>query len=250
MDNNTVSAADNSFAESVSADVTSISTQSEDNGVTGTYADSTNSFILSPCADVSIDNISTPHKMIIDFGANNCLCFDGKYRRGKILVTYTGLYRDSASTQTITFDNYYVNNYRVDGTQSVINNGHNTAGNLIFGIQSNIVITDSVNNKLTFTSTRTREWIAGESTNGLFYWTDDVYSITGTASGTSFDGTQFSSTITSPLIVALNCRWIEKGAIQFTPSNKVTRTIDFGNGDCDNEATISIAGLSFNINLP
>ena len=97
---------------------------------------------------------------------------------------------------------------------------------------------------------RPREWVGGESTSGLFDWTDDVYSITGTASGTSFDGTQFSSNITNPLIFALNCRWVEKGTIEFIPSDKITRTIDFGNGDCDNDATISIAGLSFNIKLP
>ena len=67
-DNHTQSAADNSFAESTNADVANISTQSEDNGVTGTYNDSTYSFLFSPCANVSIDNISSPHQLIIDFG--------------------------------------------------------------------------------------------------------------------------------------------------------------------------------------
>ena len=91
--------------------------------------------------------------------------------------------------------------------------------------------------------------MAGESTIGLFKWTDDVYSITGTASGTGFDGTAFTSNITNPLIVALNCHWIEKGTIVFTPSGKLPRTIDFGNGDCDANATITIAGATFNIVL-
>lgn len=248
-DNNTQSASDNSFAESTNSDVFNISAQSEDNGIAGNYADSSFSFILSPCATVSIDNISTPHKLIVDFGASNCLCYDGKYRRGKVLVSYTGLYRDSASTHTITFDNYYVNDYKVEGTHTIVNNGHNAAGNLTFSVNINSTITDTAGNKLTYTSVRTREWVAGESTSGLFKWTDDVYSITGTASGTSFDGTQFTSTITSPLIVALNCRWIEKGIVEFTPSGKLKRTIDFGNGDCDNKITVSIAGLSFNILL-
>ncbi len=248
-DNNTQSASDNSFAESTNNDVANISAQSEDNGVTGSYSDSTYGFLLSPCANISIDNISSPHKLIIDFGADNCLCYDGKYRRGKILVSYSGRYRDSASSHTITFDNYYVNNYKVDGTQTVINNGHNANGNLTFTVQVNSVITDSTGKTLSYTSTRTREWVAGESTGGLFGWADDVYSITGTASGTAFDGTQFTSNITSALIVALNCHWIEKGTIQFTPGSKLTRTIDFGNGDCDDKATVSIAGISFNISL-
>jgi hypothetical protein len=249
-DNDTQSASDNSFAESTNADVANISVQSEDNGVTGSYNDSTYSLLLSPCATISINNISSPHQLIVDFGADNCLCYDGKYRRGKILVSYTGLYRDSASTHTITFDNYYVNNYKVDGTQTVVNNGHNANGNLTFSVQVNSTIANSTGKTLTYTSTRTREWVAGENTAGLFDWTDDVYSITGNASGTDFDGTQFTSNITSPLIVALNCRWIEQGKIEFTPSGKLTRTIDFGNGDCDNKAVVGIAGLSFNILLP
>lgn len=249
-DNETQSASDNSFAESTNNDITSISAQSEDNGVGGTFNDSTYSYMLSPCATVSINTFSSPKKIIIDFGSTNCLCYDGKYRRGKILVSFNGLYRDSASTHTITFDNYFVNNYNVDGNQTVVNNGHNDNGNLTFSIQINSTITDTAGNKLTYTSTRTREWVEGESTQGLFGWHDDVYSITGTASGVAFDGTQFSSNIKNALIVALNCRWIEQGSIEFTPAGKLTRTIDFGNGDCDNKATVSIGGASFNILLP
>ena len=248
-DSDTQSAADNSLAESTNNDVITISTQSEDNGTAGTIHDSAYGFMLSPCASISIDNISTPHRLIVDFGTDNCFCYDGKYRRGKILVSYTGLYRDSASSHTITFDNYYVNNYKVEGTQTVVNNGHNTAGNITFAVQVNSTITDTAGNKLTYTSTRTREWVAGESTEGLFGWHDDVYSITGTASGTTFNGASFTSNITSALIVALNCRWIEKGTIEFKPSGKLTRTIDFGNGDCDNKATVTVAGISFNIIL-
>lgn len=240
---------DNSFAESTNNDVTTISAQSEDDGLAGSLSDSAFGYLLSPCATLSFDSSSVPHKITIDFGTDNCQCYDGKLRRGKILVAYTGHYRDSASTQNISFDNYYVNNYKVDGTQTVINNGHNAAGNLTFGIQANIVITDSTGKKLSYTSTRTREWVAGENTKGILGWKDDVYSITGTASGTSFNGVDFDAKITKPIIFALACRWIEAGTIDFTPSGKLTRTIDYGNGDCDNKATITVAGINFDITL-
>lgn len=249
-DNETQTAVDNSFAETTNDDVTTISTQSEDNGTAGTFGDSSYGYLLSPCATVTINTISSPHQLVVDFGADNCLCYDGKYRRGKILVSFNGLYRDSGSTHTITFDNYYVNNYKVEGSQTVVNNGLNTKGNITFAVQVNSTITDTAGNKLAYTSTRTREWVAGESTQGLLGWQDDVYSITGTASGTSFNGTAFTSDITSALIVALNCRWVEKGTIEFTPSGKLKRTIDFGNGNCDNKATVTIAGISFDILMP
>ena len=207
-DNNTESAYDNSLAESINNDVAAISAQSEDNGVAGTYEDSVFSPALSPCATITIDLTSTPQKLIIDFGKDNCLCYDGRYRRGKILVAYTGLYSDAGSMHTITFDNYYVNDYKVEGKHTIVNTGRNANGNLTFSVSVNSTITDTSGRKLTYTSERTRQWLAGESTDGLFEWTDDVYSITGTAEGTAFDGTKFTSDITSALIVALNCRWM------------------------------------------
>lgn len=249
-DNETQTTADNMLAQSIHDDVTTVTAQSEDNGVGGTLADSSFGYLLSPCATISLNLASSPHQLTIDFGNTNCKCLDGKYRRGKILVSFTGLYADSGSSHTISFDNYHVNNYKVEGTQTVSNNGHNSKGHLTFSIDINSTITDTSGNKLTYISARTREWVAGESTNGLFGWLDDVYSITGNASGTSFNGTSYTAKITSPLIVALNCRWIESGKIEFKPDASLTRTIDFGNGDCDNKATVSIAGLSINIFLP
>ncbi len=249
-DTETQTAADNSFAQSTNDDVTSVSAQSEDNGVAGSYHDSTSSYILSPCATITFNLASSPYTLTINFGNTNCRCYDGKYRRGEIIVTYNGRYRDSGSVHSITFNDYYVNNYKVDGTQTVTNNGRNTAGNTSFTVQDNTTITDTAGHKLTFASTRTREWVQGESTSGIGGWRDDVYSITGSASGTTFSGASYTENITNPLIVALNCHWITKGTVEFTPSGKLTRTIDFGNGDCDNKATVTIAGITFNILLP
>ena len=248
-DNETQTSVDNSFAESTSNDVTAVSTQSEDNGVAGTPLDSSYGYHLGHCATLTRDTTSVPYKLTIDFGTINCLCFDGKYRRGKIIVLYTGHYRDAGSKHTITFEDYFVNNYKVEGNQTVVNNGRNAAGNLTFSVNVSMVITDSTGKALTHTSTRLREWIAGESTWGFHAWSDDVYKITGSASGTNFNGTSYTATITNPLIVSLSCRWIEEGTIEFAPQSKLKRTIDYGNGDCDNKATVTIAGITFPITL-
>src|SRR5688572_2205817 len=41
----------------------------------------------SGCANVNRDTAT--NMITIDFGPQNCLCKDGRYRRGKILVSYT-----------------------------------------------------------------------------------------------------------------------------------------------------------------
>ncbi len=248
-DNETQTATDNAFAQSTSSDAVAMSSESEDNGMVGTITDSTLGLMFNSHVSITLNVVSSPKVLTIDFGSADALCFDGKTRRGKVIVNFTGFYRDSGSNHTITFDNYYVNDNKVDGSITVVNNGHNTAGNLTFAVKSMLTITDTAGNTLTYNGDFTREWVAGETTNGLRGWADDVYSITGSSSGTTFTGTQFSSDITSALIVALNCKWIEKGTIEFKPAGKLTRIIDFGNGDCDNVATVTIAGISFNILL-
>lgn len=245
-DTDTSSALDNSFAEKTYNDVYEIADEAGDGSVS-TYRTGDNYQILSNCAVVTIDLTSNPHRITIDFGSTNCYCKDFKYRRGKILVDFTGAYRDSASVHTISFDNYYVNDYKVMGTKRVTNNGHNAAGNLSFAVSVNGSIINTSGNTMTWNSTRTREWIEGEST--ILNWTDDAYSITGSAYGTSFNGTQFTANITNPLIVALNCRWIKQGKFEFTPSGKATRYFDYGPLGCDEDASVTINGVTYYIKL-
>lgn len=248
-DNETQTATDNAFAQGTSDDAVAMSSESEDNGMVGTITDSTLGLMFNSHVSITLNVATSPKVLTIDFGSADALCFDGKTRRGKVIVNFTGFYRDSGSNHTITFDNYYVNDNKIDGSITVVNNGHNTAGNLTYSVKSMLTITDTAGNTLTYNGDHTREWVAGEATAGIRGWADDVYSITGSSSGTTFTGTQFSSNITSALIFALNCKWIEKGTIEFKPAGKLTRTIDFGNGDCDNVATVTIAGISFNILL-
>lgn len=241
---------DNAFAESSYSDVLNISDQAAKDGELTTYRlGSGEEGYMSLCATINNDTTLNPHLLTIDFGSENCECSDGKNRRGKILVSYQGQYRDSASMHSFSFDNYYVNDYKIGGTKTVTNMGHNSVGNLFFNISVNGIITSPSAQNLTWTSSRTREWTAGESTAGIIGWLDDVYKIDGTASGTSFNGTGFTAEITEPLVVALNCRWIKQGNLEFTPGSLATRYLNFGAGICDNDATVTINGNTYSITL-
>jgi len=45
----------------------------------------------TPCnVIITIDTISQPHTLTVDWGNTNCDCNDGKTRRGKIVTTYYG----------------------------------------------------------------------------------------------------------------------------------------------------------------
>lgn len=250
-DKDTSSAADNALAEGTYNDVVNIADQAS-TGSLSSYMTTENSSgersLLSTCATVTIDTVATPHTITVDFGSSNCLCSDGRYRRGIINISFSGRYRDAGSTHTITFTNYYVNDNKVMGTKTVVNNGPNSSGNLTYSITVNgQIVKASGGGTITWNSTRTREWIVGESTPA---WNDDVYLITGSASGTSAGGTSFTLNITSALRKEIGCRHFVSGSFALTPSGKAVRYVDYGSGGCDNSATVTINGNTYNITLP
>ncbi len=255
----TQSAQDNSLAEASFNDVLEISNQAMDNGSAGltTYriGDQENS-LLSNCASVTLTPDSTGQggTVVVNFGPYSCLCTDGRYRKGIVNVAYTGNYRDSGSVITTTLQNYFVggdssNMYQVMGTKTVTNQGHNAQGHLWYSIDVNGQLQNKNGATMNWTSQRQREWTSGESTTGWLGWADDVYAITGTASGTTFEGKTYTANITKALVVALNCRWIKEGTFELTPTGLATRVFDYGSGACDNDGTITVNGATFNIKL-
>jgi hypothetical protein len=204
--------------------------------------------ILGGCAVVAHDTTSIPRKITIDFGTTNCTCKDGRTRRGKIIITYTGKYRDSGSVHTIGFDGYYVNDNAVLGGRTVTNMGKNSSGQTYFNVNVNGMIILTTGDTISHVASRVRTWTAGESTFGL---SDDEYTITGSGTNTRRNGKVVNYSINIPLTIALNCHWIKQGSIDFTPSGatSVKRTIDFGSGSCDNQATVTVGTRTKTITL-
>jgi hypothetical protein len=203
--------------------------------------------VLGACGSVTVDTASTTRKITIDFGTTDCTCADGRKRRGKVIATWTGNYRAAGTVITISFENYFVNSNQIMGTHTTTNQGLNNAGNLVYKIEVSGSIVKAVGGTITWNSTRYREWTAGANTplNPL----DDAYSITGTANGKTVLGTTYTISITQPLVRKLNCAFIESGKIELTPTGGTTWTLDYGNTGCDAKATVSVLGLSYDIDL-
>lgn len=257
-DSDTSVAADNSLAEGIYNDVQNISDQAS-NGDLKFYSPTYNpqniissndlqTFEKNSCATITHDSLSIPRTLTIDFGTTNCLCQDGKNRRGQINISYTGKYRDSGSVHTVSFTNFFVNDNQVIGSKTVTNNGINTNGHTSFSIVVDGQIIKANNaGTLTWKSNRTREWLAGEDTKKD--WTDDVYSITGNTTGSNSNGNSYTAEITTPLHRALNCHWFDAGVIEVNQTGKVLKTIDYGTGSCDDAATVTILGKTYPISL-
>jgi hypothetical protein len=54
--------------------------------------------------------------------------------------------------------------------------------------------------------------------------------------------------VTTPLIKSFTCKWISKGVIKISVNDQ-NGTLNYGNGNCDDEATITVNGVSKTIKL-
>lgn len=255
LNRSTTTSTDNNLAENAFNDVYKVvnETAEDESGNKGIQA-----YSFGNCATVTVDpawpDTTFPKTVIVDFGSVNCLGTDGRERRGSITYTISDKYRNAGCEITVTPNDYYVNDYKIEGKKTITNNGRNYDYNINFTIKvTNGQVTSPEGDIITWESIRTREWIEGEETtfwtNGIGGITDDVYSITGNANGVNRDGYTFTVTIIEPLIVKIGCRWVTKGILEIAPEDLKVRTVNYGDGNCDNEATVEIGNKTYNITL-
>jgi hypothetical protein len=235
-------------AEGVSSDVDVMSDEAIETGSVSfrNGSASQNNYLLS-CA--TITNDSATQTTTIDFGTG-CTGPHGHTRSGQIIIHHNGLnYFDVGYQRIVTFNNYYIDSKHVEGTRTITNIGLNPAGHYNWTIVADSMrITKPNGNYHQWNSARNREMIAGDTV--LFDPAGIVYSITGSLSGVNSNGVTCTASITSALIKPGSCFFrIVSGIIVITPSNRPQLTIDYGNGNCDDIATVTRNGVSHIIHI-
>lgn len=177
-----------------------------------------------------------PRNIVIDYGTGCEGLFD-VVRSGKILITLSGPRRDVGSVRTLTFQDYYVNGAKIEGTKTVTNLGPNNNQNVVFSVTlTGGKITFPDEKTITHEFDRQREYIAGYNTWNPW---DDRCLITGVAAGTTLDGLSYTHTIINPLEWQAACRFLVQGTIGFDIEGIEPFELDYGNGECDADATLS-----------
>jgi hypothetical protein len=243
-DTDQISFRDQAYADATFEEVSHIADDAyNNNGQMSIYKSGESNYeVLSGCATVTIDTSSNPKKITINFGSTNCLCQDGRQRRGKIIVSFTGKYKQAGTVITHTFDNYYVNDNKIEGSRVVTNQGLNSYGQIYYSVVVNGTIALADNEGvITYQSNRVRTWLVGYNTQTLL---DDTYGIDGTGNLTASNGIQVTFQTLTQLVKKLTCRRLVQGQLKITRTSKPDATIDFGNGTCDDIATVTVNGIS------
>lgn len=207
--------------------------------------------VLDTCPVIYVNhNDSTywPKTVSIDFGTEGCEGPFGNIRKGKIIINITDRYLKQGSVRAVIFEDFYINDFKVEGTKTVTNEGRNDDGFMYFSVElTGGKVTTPAGKVITHEFSKTRTWIEGEQTP-RWRW-DDKYLIEGEASGINRFGIAYTRTITTPLLVATSCRWIMSGVVEIQPEDRPLILLNFGNGECDDVATITVNGETREIKL-
>lgn len=219
---------------------------------------------VNRCFTITITHPSNtffPAVVTIDFGTVGCPGPDGRVRRGKIITEYTNRLTFPGAVATTTFDRFFVDAISVEGTHRITNISGTPVPPANIARKFKVEV---INGKLTRPNSDYVEWNSIKTitqVEGLVtpdFPRDDVFKIEGTANGRVKRGNllvRWESAITEPLMRRFTCRWIVKGRIRTVRASLPTNSpwiavLDFGAGTCDNQATLTINGVSRQITLP
>jgi hypothetical protein len=176
-----------------------------------------------------------------------CIGTGGRIRSGKIIVQYANL-ADSLSSKTITFENFTVNGKKVQGTVSLhdisfLESGGDTLQNATRTL-TDFKVEFPNGTSITLNGSNNRQWISGRADSII---TNNVYRFEGTMNGVSGNGRTFQQEVVAPVIANFYCSFQgfyprARGVLELTqldgyPDRK--RTVDYGDGTCDNSITIA-----------
>lgn len=258
-DNDTEGAKDHAMAETHSNDITNIGSQASYANMT-TYRQGTEQ-VYTSCATITFDTLNNTDNdtLIVDFGTG-CTGLDNRVRKGVLQYIYTAgkHYRDSGNVINVSTpsNTYYVDNNQVIVNNKTITNKGHVTGRLTWNITADITINKSAGGTIHWTTNKTKVLLAGEMPNNQpINWPAAQVGIYGSASGTTAKGESFTVNVSQAnwLVRNFTCgafrRFFVAGILEFTPGSKPTRYINFGTGNCDDQAVVTINGHTYNITL-
>lgn len=199
------------------------------------------------CPGVDVTFNEEEKKITVDFG-EGCTSPGGTVRKGKIVFTYNQNFLFPGAKVIAVFESYEVDGLAVQGTRTIENQNIDIFNNRV---TLKVTVTDGKvtwpdGTFVTYTTTQERVVTLNEQ-NGY------EISITGNASGKSRAGLDYTTTVTSPLLVTQDC--VETGVL--VPSSGVMEfnysgfnvSVDYGDGQCDKNIIITYPGGTREVTL-
>ena len=208
--------------------------------------------ILPTCATFTTVLVDGTWTRTIDFGSAGCTLPNGNVLKGKIIISFSNDFTSKSRTLLYRFVDFYHNGKLLQGNKSITYESKSTE----LLATEHPVMTFTVDMKITFddgkvysrTGTTVKETIEGSETP--LNWEDNVFLVTGNSATSLANGDTVTTVITTPLRYITSCKlpFPVSGIVSITKNTSVG-TLDFGDGKCDNLATLTIDGVTKDIIL-
>lgn len=220
-------------AEQALAIESDISLKSTDEGTRNRFRER---YKLGVCPSILIEKEEGgwPRTITLDYGDGIELA-NGRIISGVIVIVQTDSRLVNDATRTITFQDFSVDGISVSGTiikTFLIDELKVTiVRDLVFTLEDGTVIERYAEKE--------RLWSEGMATP--LDPTDDVFLITGKVTCSDSDGNEYKREITTALMKKGGCRFIVAGEVSLSKNGVLFATINYGDGECDNIATMTTA---------
>jgi len=191
---------------------------------------------LPSCVTQTIVRTGSTVVITWEFDANGCTMPNGNTYSGTVVITRDWNLTAQTISGSITFDQFYVNDINIEGGSNFTRE-INAAGHPQITHSFDFTVTFPNGDVASRQGTRIREWIQGYSTP---VFSDDVFLVTGMTHIVRRNGVILDAVIVTPLRRELTCPYFVSGTIEITKNNSQTAVLDFGNGTCDDEATLTL----------
>ncbi len=182
------------------------------------------------------------YSMTVSTSACGATMPDGKVRTGELLVRLTDKVRRANAKMIVKLSNYKASGISYSCDSMIITTISSNSLASVFNVKLINGLCQTPNWKIKFSFDKTITFYKnGNPSNS------DAYTSTyGTANGVNRQGRLFTVKIaeSSPLIKHKTCEFIDKGLLEITPDGFATRSVDFGDGTCDEQAIYSLNGNS------
>lgn len=175
-----------------------------------------------------------PRTITLDYGDGIELA-NGRIIAGVIIIVQTDSRKVNGATRTITFQNFSVDGIAVSGTITKTF----LIDELKVTIIRDLVFTLEDGTTITHYAEYERVWSEGMATP--LDPSDDVFLIKGNVECNDSDGNEYQRKITTQLMKKGGCRWIVAGEVALLKNGVQFAAINYGDGECDNIATMTTA---------
>ncbi|TXE18843.1 hypothetical protein ES692_05165 [Psychroserpens burtonensis] len=189
---------------------------------------------LPDCVTITVVAQQGFREVTVDFGTAGCVV-NGHVFKGQIVFSYTR--NPDAQHVLITYDlvDFFFDAKNIIGSKTLLKEWSNDDGNPQFTHTLEMTVIWPNGTQASREGLKIREWVEGFG-SGVF--SDNVFEVTGNWSTTFINGNTHSYQVITPLRREMICDYVVSGSVDVERTN-FGGTFDYGNGNCDNQATFT-----------